>query len=86
MAFAATQVAIVEKWRVGRNKRKRKRWRGQRKRRKKVFATGKNAKPCDRFDPEHGALMAIVCLRHTLLAISPESRQGIGNTVDQEWR
>lgn len=32
--------------------------------------------PCDRFDPEHGALMAIVCRRHTLLAISSESSAG----------
>lgn len=32
--------------------------------------------PCDRFDPERGALMAIVCRRHTLLAISSESSAG----------
>lgn len=32
--------------------------------------------PCDRFDPEHSALMAIVCRCHTLLAISSESSVG----------
>lgn len=32
--------------------------------------------PCDRFDPVHGALMAIVCPRHTLLAISPGEQPG----------
>lgn len=42
--------------------------------------------PCDRFDPEYGALMAIVCPSHTLLAISSESSRGIGNAVDKEWR
>jgi len=32
--------------------------------------------PCDRFYFNHGALMAIVCPRHTLLAISLESSLG----------
>ncbi|KAG7191004.1 hypothetical protein KM043_007051 [Ampulex compressa] len=39
----------------------------------------------DRFDPESGVLMAIVCSRHKLLAISRERSQGIGNAVDKEW-
>lgn len=76
-SVAVTLARGEKRW----NRGIRSRW----KRRKNVFATGKNAKPCDRFDPARGALMAIVCPRHTLLAISSEeSSRGIGNAVDQE--